>query len=179
MGYLILGIVLAVAVLYAAFSFRAMDRVSPSVSSEANTGEISLSTNTDIDTIDWVPYTDGQDNFAIERPSGWEVTDIALPDKPEYRRISFSSGMAGLSVFPRGEFDVGLPMQTSVRTPMTISGQPATMQEWDLPDGSWLAIVTLDEKPKGEFRMELSILRPDLVARATLKEMVKRFVFLP
>ncbi len=196
LGYLVLGIVLAAAVAYGVLALRQTPATAPEDSKETqmDKGETSLSQSNlndllralpstevsafDPDTIEWVGYSDGMDGFTVQRPRGWEVADVALEGRPQFRRIVLSEGMAAFAVYPRGEFDVGLPLREPVETKLFLSGRPATLREWNLPDGSWLAIVVLNAQPKNGFRIELSTLQPNSTARAILKEMVSRFVFL-
>lgn len=199
LGYLVLGIVLAAAATYFVLALKDDEQrvAAPGdpTETEVSEGETQLPSPVDLDdilsqlpsterntfnpeTTDWVGYTDGQDNFSVQRPRGWEVSESSAAGKPEFRRIVLSEGMAAFAVFPRGEFDVGLPSVTPIVTKLTLSNQPATMREWSLPDGSWLAVVTLDAQPKNGFRIELSTLNSSLASRAILKEMVTRFHFI-
>ena len=194
-GYLVLGIVLAVAVVYGLLSFQqSKNSTEPSPSTEVGVGETALPSQ-DLDTIldqlptteradfdpesiEWVNYTDGQDRFYVQRPAGWEVSDTVHAKKTENRRIFISEGIAGFAVYPKGEFDFGLPFTAPMETALTLSDRPATMREWFLPDGSWLAVVTLDSQPKNGFRIELTVLQVNDVPRQVLKEMLNRFWFL-
>lgn len=196
LGHLVLGMILAAAVFGFAWKGFHAPKAAPanSVSTETLKGETSLST-TDLDAIlrslpkadenafdptvvDWVGYTDGQDRFALERPRDWEIADVTLPGHPQFRRIVFSHGTAAFAVYPKGEFDVGLPQRSSVDTAFLLDGHSATLREWSLPDGSWLGVVTLDAVPRGGFRLELTLLDPDPLTRQLLKEMLRRFHFL-
>jgi hypothetical protein len=197
LGYLVLGIVLAAAAIYFVLAFHDVEQRKAALNDPTGTeveGEAQLPSPVDLDdilsqlpsveqnsfdpeTTDWVGYSDGQDHFFVQRPRGWEVDESSLLGQPEYRRIVLSEGMAAFAVFPKGEFDVGLPLSVSSITKLSISGEPATMNEWTLPDGSWLAVVTLDVQPKNGFRIELSTLNSNPTARAILKEMIHRFQF--
>jgi len=197
LGYLVLGIVLAAAVVYGFLSLHQESsstapmslRTTETDKGEASSLESDLDTILrslptteqnafDPDTIDWVGYTDGQDRFSVPRPRGWEIADASLPERPQFRRIVLSEGIAAFAVYPNGEFDIGLPLRDPSVSTRLISGQLAMMREWSLPDGSWFAVVTLDAEPKNGFRIELSTLQPNPIARAILKEMLKRFTFL-
>jgi len=199
LGYLVLGIVLAAAVLYAFLALRSTEpqETAPAdpTETEVSRGETQLPSQVDLDNIlselptternffdpestDWVGYADGQDGFVVQRPRGWEVSESSLEDNASVRRIVVSEGLVAFVVFPKGEFDVGLPTRAPTITKLSLSGEPATMQEWSLPDGSWLAIVTHDSQPKNGFRIELSTLNSSPTSRAILKEMLNRFLFL-
>lgn len=196
LGHLVLGMILAAAVFGMAWKGFRVSKTAPkdSVSEETHKGE-SFSSTTDLDAIlrslprvdenasdltevDWVSYTDGQDRFALQRPRDWEIADVTLPGRPQFRQIVVSQGVGALAIYPKGEFDIGLPSRSSVDTAIILGGQPATMREWHLPDGSWFAIVTLDAVPVNGFRIELSILQPDPIIRNVLQEMLNRFQFL-
>ena len=199
LGYLVLGIVLAAAVLYAFLALRSTDKstapIIDPIETEVGRGETQPPSQEDLDkilselstteqssfdpdTTDWVGYSDGQDGFVAQRPRGWSVNESSLVGDANTRRIIISEGAAAFAVFPKGEFDVGLPTRTPTITKLSLAGEPATMHEWSLPDGSWLAIVTHDSQPKNGFRIELSTLNSSLTSRAILKEMLNRFSFL-
>ena len=195
LGYLVLGIVLAAAVAYGVLALRQAPATAPEDSPETrmDKGEASLSPSNlddllralpsteasafDPEKIEWVGYSDGTDGFTVQRPREWEIADAALEGRPQFRRVVLSEGMAAFAIYPRGEFDVGLPSSVSAETKILLSGRPATLREWNLPDGSWLAVIVLDAQPKNGFRIELSTLQPNLTARAILKEMLNRFSF--
>lgn len=194
-GYLLLGLTLAAAVLYGLFELRARTNTQPSSQAESREGETPLPPGDELDrilaslpsserstfdpaSIEWVPYTDGTDKFFLERPRGWEITETAHATYPEARRITVVEGQAAFTIYPRGEFDYGLPARPSASTAVAVSGRPATLREWNLPDGSWLAVATLDEQPTEGFRIELSVLNPSLVSQQILREMLSRFQLL-
>lgn len=196
LGYLILGIILAAAVVYFALSMQQQKETTDNLSGTgASVGETSLPSETSLDAIlsqlptteqnrfdaeaiDWVRYTDGIDAFTVERPRGWEVKDEPHPSYPFARRIVLSEGVVAFAIYPKGEFDVGMPAREPLVSTLTLSGQPATMREWSLPDGSWLALVTLDTVPKNGFRIELSSLQASSAQKYLLLEMLNRFTFL-
>lgn len=196
LGYLVLGIVLAAAVAYGVLALRQTPATAPGdlLGTEVDKGEASPSESNldeilrllptteqsafDPEKIEWIGYTDSIDRFAVVRPRGWDVSESSHAMYPEARRVVLSEGMAAFAVYPRGEFDVGLPSREATETKILLSGRPATMRAWNLPDGSWLAVVVLDAQPKNGFRIELSTLQPNPTARAILREMLNRFTFL-
>jgi hypothetical protein len=194
-GYLLLGIILAAAVLYGFLSFVGV-RTEPKFSSQAepSEGETPFPPGDELDAIlrslptserpvfdpalvEWVSYSDGTDHFFLERPRGWDITETASPSRPEARRITVSEGQAAFAIYPQGEFDYGLPDRNPMETALELDGRASTMREWALPDGSWLAVVTLNDKPKGGFRIELTVLNPSVVSQKILREMLARFRF--
>lgn len=196
LGYLILGIILAAAVIYFVLSMQQQKETTDNLSpAEASVGETSLPSETSLeallsqlptteqnrfnpDTVDWVRYTDGIDAFTVERPRGWEVKDEPHPSNPSARRIVLSEGVVAFAIYPKGEFDVGMPDREPLVSTLTLSNEPATMREWSLPDGSWLALVTLDAVPKNGFRIEVSSLQASSAQKQLLLEMLQRFTFL-
>ncbi|HBD05133.1 TPA: hypothetical protein DCZ32_01605 [Candidatus Uhrbacteria bacterium] len=114
----------------------------------------------------FVRYVATEDSLEFSYPKDWSFEFDQNKSYSYARMYLVKNENIEFSVFPGGEYDIGLPFNEYKTSKITVSGKPAILNETINENGSYFSYVVFEDKPINGFRIMIKIEKynPELLA---------------